>query len=120
MRDYQEEGAALDFSEMLHVAMEEPGVTRAELACRLGTSQAYITRVLGGRANFTLKTMAKLAHALGLQLEVGLAPQKLPSAAASANAEDTLQRRTFAGADGRALPPPSPYIRHVVGRPLPG
>src|SRR5450756_2779769 len=75
MPEYWEEGAILDFTEALYVAMEEQGVTRAELAHRLGTSQAYVTRVLGGHANFTLKTMAKLALALGLQLEVGLGPQ---------------------------------------------
>jgi len=88
MPEYWEEGAILDFTEALYIAMEEQGVTRAELARRLGTSQAYITRVLGGHANFTLKTMSKLALALGLQLEVGLGPQRLPSAAAKAEEED--------------------------------
>jgi len=88
MPEYWEEGAILDFTEALYIAMEEQGVTRAELARRLGTSQAYITRVLGGHANFTLKTMAKLALALGLQLEVGLGPQRLPSAAAKTEEED--------------------------------
>ena len=88
MPEYWEEGAILDFTEALYIAMEEQGVTRAELARRLGTSQAYITRVLGGNANFTLKTMSKLALALGLQLEVGLGPQRLPSAAAKAEEED--------------------------------
>jgi transcriptional regulator with XRE-family HTH domain len=73
--EYWEEGAILDFTEALYMAMEEQRVTRVELARRLGTSQAYITRVLSGHANFTLKTMAKLAQALGLQLEVGLGPQ---------------------------------------------
>ena len=88
MPEYWEEGAVLDFTEALFIAMEEQGVTRAELARRLGTSQAYITRVLGGHANFTLKSMSKLALALGLQLEVGLGPQRLPSAAAKAEEED--------------------------------
>ena len=58
--------------------MQRQGVTRAELARRLGTSQAYITRVLSGNANFTLKTMARLAHALGMQLDVGLSLSGLP------------------------------------------
>jgi transcriptional regulator with XRE-family HTH domain len=88
MPEYWEEGAVLDFTEALHDAMEEQGTTRTELARRLGTSQAYITRVLSGRANFTLKTMARLALALGLQLEVGLAPQRLPSAAGKPGAEE--------------------------------
>ncbi|MCX6374328.1 MAG: helix-turn-helix transcriptional regulator [Actinobacteria bacterium] len=84
----REEGAILDFTEALYTAMEDQGVTRAELARRLGTSQAYITRVLSGHANFTLKTMTKLAMSLGLQLEVGLGPQNLPSTAAKTDEED--------------------------------
>lgn len=88
MPEYWEEGAILDFTEAMYIAMEEQDVTRAELARRLGTSQAYITRVLGGHANFTLRTMAKLALALGLQLEVGLVPQRLPAATAKAAEED--------------------------------
>ena len=88
MPEYWEEGAILDFTEALYAAMEEQGVTRAELARRLGTSQAYVTRVLSGQANFTLKTMSKLALALGMQLEVGLGPKRLPSAAARAGEQD--------------------------------
>ena len=49
--EYWEEGAILDFTEALYDAMQRQGVTRAELARRLGTSQAYITRVLSGNAN---------------------------------------------------------------------
>ena len=88
MPEYWEEGAILAFTEALYIAMEEQGVTRAELARRRGTSQAYITRVLGGRADFKLKTVSKLALALGRQLEVGLGPQRLPSAAVKAEEED--------------------------------
>lgn len=82
--EYWEEGAILDFTEALHAAMEEQGVSRAELARRLGTSQAYVTRVLSGHANFTLKTMSKLAFALGMQLDVGLSPQGRSARAAEA------------------------------------
>ncbi len=49
---------------------------------------AYITRVLGGHADFTLKTMSKLALALVLQLEVGLGRQRLPSIAAQVEERD--------------------------------
>jgi transcriptional regulator with XRE-family HTH domain len=87
--EYWEEGAILDFTEALYDAMQCQGVTRAELARRLGTSQAYITRVLSGNANFTLRTMSKLAHALGMRLDVGLSPQKRAASAAEAG-----ERRT--------------------------
>jgi transcriptional regulator with XRE-family HTH domain len=86
--EYWEEGAILEFTEALYIAMEEQGVTRAELARRLGTSQAYVTRVLSGNANFTLKTMSKLALALGKQLDVGLSAQRRTESAA-----ETSERR---------------------------
>ncbi len=86
--EYWEEGAILEFTEALYIAMEAQGVTRAELARRLGTSQAYVTRVLSGNANFTLKTMSKLASALGMQLDVGLSAQRR-----TASAAETSERR---------------------------
>jgi len=85
--EYWEEGAIIDFTEALYSAMAQQGVTRSELARRLGSSQAYITRVLSGNANFTLKTMSKLAFALGMQLDVGLSPQARPAVAAGADEE---------------------------------
>jgi len=87
MPEFWEEGAILGFTEALYVTMQEQGVTRSELARRLGTSQAYITRVLSGNANFTLRTMSKLAFALGMQLDVGLSAQHVSSAAATAEEE---------------------------------
>ncbi len=62
--DYWIDGPITEFVEDLARLMEEQGVTRAELARRMGTSRAYITKVLGGDANFTLLTMVKLAMAL--------------------------------------------------------
>ncbi len=84
--DYRYEGTILDFTEALFDAMDRQGISRAELARRLGTSQAYVTRVLRGNANFTLKTMSKLALALEMELEVGLRPAT-KSSASQADAE---------------------------------
>jgi transcriptional regulator with XRE-family HTH domain len=44
--------------------MKEQKISRAELARRMGTSRAYITKLLSGDANFTLQTMVKLALAV--------------------------------------------------------
>ena len=62
--DYWIDGPITEFVEDLARLMEEQRVTRAELARRMGTSRAYITKMLGGNANFTLLTMVKLAMAL--------------------------------------------------------
>lgn len=71
--DYWVDGPITQFIEDVWRLMEEQKVSRAELARRLGTSRAYVTKLLGGNANFTLQTMAKVAMALGAQVNVHVA-----------------------------------------------
>ena len=63
--DYWNAVAAYEFVRELAQRMEEQGISRAELARRLGTSKAYVTKVLGADVNFTLATMNRLAAAVG-------------------------------------------------------
>jgi transcriptional regulator with XRE-family HTH domain len=60
------------FTEEVLAVMERRGISRSELARRLGASPAYVTKILRGDANFTLASMAKLAAALEAELEIGL------------------------------------------------
>ncbi|MCB1234477.1 MAG: helix-turn-helix transcriptional regulator [Verrucomicrobiae bacterium] len=55
--------------------MKEQEVTKSELARRIGTSPAYVTKILRGETNFTLDTMVKIAHALNCRLQTHLARQ---------------------------------------------
>ena len=48
--------------------MKELGVTQKELARRLECTQQHISVLLGGRANMTLETLAKLEQALSFNL----------------------------------------------------
>ena len=75
--EYWTESAITDFTEELSRLMQVKGVSRAELAKRIGHSQAYITKVLRGNVNFTLATMTKLARALGTIVRVHLASDKV-------------------------------------------
>ena len=70
--DYWVAGLIHDFTEALARRMEEQGVSRAELARRLGTSQAYVTKVLRGNVNFTLATLVKLARAVEAEVRLDL------------------------------------------------
>lgn len=65
----------LDFTEGLHKMMEANGVSRSELARRLGVSPAYITKVLRGNVNFTLDSMVRLVRAAGGELNLQVAPK---------------------------------------------
>jgi transcriptional regulator with XRE-family HTH domain len=71
--EYWREAAGVQFAEELAGRMSKQGVTRAELARRLGTSKANVTKLLGGNANFTLATMARLAAALDGVLQLHIA-----------------------------------------------
>ena len=62
--DYWVAGAIVEFTEDLVRKMDRQNVTRTELARRLGTSPAYVTKILRGKVNFTLGTMARLARVL--------------------------------------------------------
>jgi antitoxin component HigA of HigAB toxin-antitoxin module len=57
--------AILDFTEGLYKMMEANGVSRSDLARRLGVSPAYITKVLRGNVNFTIDSMVRLVRAAG-------------------------------------------------------
>jgi transcriptional regulator with XRE-family HTH domain len=69
---YWTERAILDFTVALHTLMKARGLTKADLARRLGTSPAYLTKVFRGDANFTIASMVRLVRALRgrLQLQV--------------------------------------------------
>jgi len=65
----------LDFTEGLYKMMEANGVSRSELARRLGVSPAYITKVLRGNVNFTLDSMVRLVRAAGGEVRLQVAPE---------------------------------------------
>ncbi len=62
--DYRIESAKLAYSERIRERLETLGLTRAELAERMGVSAPYITKLLRGTANLTLDSMVKIADAL--------------------------------------------------------
>lgn len=65
----------VDFTEGLHKIMEVNGVSRSELARRLGVSPAYITKVLRGNVNFTLDSMVRLVRTAGGEVSLQVAPK---------------------------------------------
>ena len=67
----------LDFTEGLYGLMQENNISRVELAKRLGSSPAYITKVLRGDINFTVETMVRLAKAVGGAVQVHLGSREI-------------------------------------------
>lgn len=67
--------ARIGFEEDLFRLMEKHELNKSGLAGEFGASAPYITKALRGDSNFTLKTMAKLARAVGGILTIRLADQ---------------------------------------------
>lgn len=74
--DFIYEGLILDLSYNLKKIMEEKGITKKQLAQRMGVSPAYITKIFRG-TNISLKTVAKVLAALKVDARIELKTDKL-------------------------------------------
>jgi len=71
-RAYEDEARISEFRDLVYRLRSEAGLTQAELAGRMGTTQSAIARMEGGGARPTLETLEKLAGAVGQELVVGV------------------------------------------------
>jgi transcriptional regulator with XRE-family HTH domain len=72
--DYWAERARLEFTREIMEKMEREGISRGDLARRLQVQPGMVTRLLSGRNNFELKTMVRIAMALGCRFRSHLEP----------------------------------------------
>jgi transcriptional regulator with XRE-family HTH domain len=82
--------------------MRERGLTRADLAARMGVSPGRVSQILGGGENLTLRTLAALSTALDARFDIALNALK---------SEDAFTSRDTASAE--ASPAVSPHY-HVA------
>lgn len=68
--------ATHNFTEDLYALMMARGVSKAELARRIGSSAAYVTKALRGNTNFTIESMVRLVRALDGQLHIHASRQE--------------------------------------------
>jgi|GEM_PF-680454 len=68
----EDEARIAAFRELVHRLRAEAGLTQAELADLMGTTQSAIARMEGGGTRPTLHTLEKLASAVGADLVVGV------------------------------------------------
>jgi transcriptional regulator with XRE-family HTH domain len=69
-------------AEELIAARGRAGLTQADVAARMGTTQSVVARIESGRNPPNLKTLEKYARAVGMRLSVRLMPcERSPSAA---------------------------------------
>ncbi|MEJ5328604.1 MAG: helix-turn-helix transcriptional regulator [Desulfobaccales bacterium] len=70
-----QEELILEVTETLCALLEKEGVSRTELARRLGKTKGFVSQLLGGGRNLTLRTLADVLSVLGYRLQ--LKPEKL-------------------------------------------
>ena len=103
--------------------MERHGVTRRELARRMGCAPSCVTQALGVHGNMQLGTLAKILTALGYELDprarplVRHPPQPFPERLALARHEARMSVRKLAAAAGVS---PSVISSYETGRTDPG
>ena len=87
-RMLRQEELILDVTERFEALLMDKAVSRTELARRLGRSKAFVTQLLAGDRNLTLRTIADLCDALGvapaLVLDAGADHASLPTALGAA------------------------------------
>lgn len=71
-RIFEQERLAMAAANAIAEAMIEEGVSRAQLAERLGCSRSHVTQALSGNRNITVRTLADMAWALGRQVDLRL------------------------------------------------
>lgn len=64
----------LDTTELILQIMEDKEITRTELAQRIGRTKGYVSQLLNGNRNMTLRTLATIAYALQHQVRVKAQP----------------------------------------------
>ena len=93
---YRVQQLTLSFASTLANLMKERQVSKVQFAERVGTSPAYVTKVLRGDVNYTVETMVKLAAAVDADVMISLKPrspdwQVLPAECVKQNTQPTLK-----------------------------
>jgi transcriptional regulator with XRE-family HTH domain len=88
---------ARQFVAIVRSTMHATGVGRTELARRMGLSRAYITQLITHPRSVTLRTMARFADALGIELSLSIRgyhpdEESVQEARTKASAEDAARR----------------------------
>lgn len=81
--EFWTELAILEFTSQISKMMQEKHISKVQLANLLGTSPAYVTKIFRGDANFTMRSMVKLARILGGRFTPGVIDTAPPVSSAS-------------------------------------
>lgn len=103
--DHALERVLIDITEQIAAVMEDKGITRKELARRMGVKPPMVTRLLNGNHNTTLRTLMRVAYALDTVIEIPLgrpnACEETEAVRVSAHAAAETPKRRLTGVGAR-------------------
>lgn len=76
-RRLREEELILEVTEMLCNTMEANNINQTQVATNLGKSKGFISQLLAGGRNLTLRSIADVADAIGCTAHFALEPQQV-------------------------------------------
>lgn len=76
-----QESLITDIQEEICRLMQEKGISRNDLAKKMGKSKSFVTQILNSGRNLTLCTVANIFTALGTQLTVKAKTKKVETVA---------------------------------------
>lgn len=90
----EQEQGILEATELLCKVMESEGVSRAELARRMGKSRGFVTQVLSGKRNMTIRTLSHALYVLGHRVTMDSSPLAAVFPAIGSSAPDATEEGT--------------------------
>jgi transcriptional regulator with XRE-family HTH domain len=69
-----QETLILEATELIVELLERHSISRQDLARKLGKSKGFVTQLLSGERNMTLRTLADLGYVLGQRIELNPHP----------------------------------------------
>jgi transcriptional regulator with XRE-family HTH domain len=101
MRVFQQERAIYRVTELIESVMQAEGITRSELAKRLGRNKGWVTQLLDGEANKTIRTVADVLAVMGREFRSSATPIRIGGIRQSVANEATIVFSDAWGTDGR-------------------
>jgi len=77
MKFYLQEELILEVTECIAEMMQKKNVSKSNLAKKLGRTKGYITQLLNGNANMTLRTISDVMWALDSTMKVNAEPANI-------------------------------------------
>lgn len=74
---YDIESSLMDIAFSMVKARNRAGLSQADLAKKLKTTQSVVSRIENGNQNLSVKMLSKIAQVLGCHLAVKFTPQKI-------------------------------------------